>query len=66
MRPMQIADGRAADVSLDRNGFELIEHTTAVTNFFDPDALEAVYHPEVERIIGGTTSRVCVATRRWS
>jgi hypothetical protein len=52
-RPMRIRDGRplAAEFSLDRNGFALVDHSTAVADFFDPAQLEAVYYPEVERLV---------------
>src|SRR6185369_1268564 len=46
-----VSDGRDQALSLDRNGFELVEHRTAVKNFFDVDELKAVYYPEVEALI---------------
>jgi hypothetical protein len=36
---------------LERNGFELVEHRTAVKSFFDPEELESVYYPEVVALI---------------
>ncbi|MGH8741622.1 MAG: CmcJ/NvfI family oxidoreductase [Burkholderiales bacterium] len=51
MRSVSIADGRAEQLSLERNGFELVEHRTAMQNFFDPDELKAVYYSEVERLV---------------
>lgn len=48
---VDISDGRGADLSLEANGFELVEHRTAVKNFFDPDELKSVYYPEIERLI---------------
>jgi hypothetical protein len=48
---VDISNGRDADLSLDRNGFELVEHRTAVKNFFDLEELKSVYYPEVERLI---------------
>ena len=53
--PMEVEDGRAADLSLERNGFILVEHKTAVKNFFDPEELKSVYYPEIERLIGETS-----------
>jgi hypothetical protein len=52
-RSMTIADGRAhaGGFSLERNGFELVAHETAMRNFFDKQELAAVYYPEVERLI---------------
>ncbi|HKQ27704.1 MAG TPA: CmcJ/NvfI family oxidoreductase [Burkholderiales bacterium] len=62
LHAMQIADGRAADLSLEKNGFELVEHRTAVKNFFDPDELKSVYYPELERLIAACSgaSRVVI------
>ena len=50
---MHIRDGRShADrLSLEQNGFVLVEHPTRVRNFFDPAELKSVYYPEVERLI---------------
>ena len=50
-RKVSISNARQAECSLERNGFELVEHRTAVKDFFDPDELKAVYYPEVERLI---------------
>jgi hypothetical protein len=53
VQKVQIENGRlrASDFALDRNGFELVEHRTAVKNFFDAEELKSVYYPEVERLI---------------
>jgi len=49
---VDIANGREArDLALDANGFVLVEHRTAVQDFFDPDELKRVYYPEVEALI---------------
>jgi hypothetical protein len=51
-RRVEIRDGRtAADLSLDRNGFILVEQRSAVRDFFDLDELKRVYYPEVEALI---------------
>lgn len=52
-RRMAIENGRrfAGKFSLDGSGFLLIEHTTAVKDFFDPRELESVYYAEVVRLI---------------
>src|ERR671934_3153482 len=60
---VEIANGREArDLALDRNGFVLVEHRTAVRDFFDAEELKRVYYPEVvaliERVAGA--SRVVV------
>ena len=56
-RPMSIHDGRplAGTFSLDRNGFAFVPHPTAVADFFDRAELEAVYYPEVERLVKAET-----------
>ncbi len=50
---VQIRNARplTADLSLDRNGFVLVGDPTAVSDFFEPDQLEAIYYPEVERLV---------------
>ena len=50
-RAVRIEDGRSAgNLSLDENGFILVEHRTAVKDFHAED-LKAVYYPEVEALI---------------
>ena len=62
LHAVEISNGRAADLSLEGNGFELVEHRTAVKNFFDPDELKSVYYPELERLIAARSgaSRVVI------
>jgi hypothetical protein len=49
---VEIADGRrAGDLSLDTNGFVLVEHRTQVGDFFDAGELKRVYYPEVVALI---------------
>src|SRR3981189_2548328 len=47
---MAIYDARpvAGEVSLDANGFALVNHRSAVRDFFDDEEGKRVYHPEVE------------------
>jgi hypothetical protein len=63
-RPMRIRDGRllAGELSLDRNGFVLVDHATSVRDFFDPTELEAVYYLEIQRLVQAVSgaSRVVV------
>jgi hypothetical protein len=56
MRPI------AASLSLDREGFTLVAHHSAVADFYDEDALRRVYYPEAEQLIATATgaSRVVV------
>ena len=50
-------DGRkiAPGLSLDREGFVLTRHGTAVADFYDDAEVRAVYYPEVERLIEQAT-----------
>jgi hypothetical protein len=56
-RPVSISDGReaAAELSLEKNGFVLVGHKTAMKDFFDAKELESVYFPEIERLIKQTS-----------
>ena len=57
---MEIANGReAGELALDANGFVLVEHRTAVRDFFDAEELKRVYYPEVVALI----QRVAGASR---
>jgi hypothetical protein len=61
MRPHRAA------LSLDREGFELLDHETAA-DLYDDEAVEKIYHPEIESLLRRATgaSRVVIfdATRR--
>jgi hypothetical protein len=52
-KKVTIGDGRAlaGELSLDRNGFVLVRHPTAVRDFFDAAALKAVYYREIEQLV---------------
>jgi hypothetical protein len=56
MRPIQ------SQISLDRQGFALLEQRSAVRDFWDEDEIRRVYHPEAERFISAATgaSRVFI------
>ncbi|MEC7395553.1 MAG: CmcJ/NvfI family oxidoreductase [Pseudomonadota bacterium] len=41
----------AGELTLDKNGFTLTQHHSAVTNFRDDNELERVYHKEMEALI---------------
>ncbi len=45
----------ASSVSLDREGFSLVRHDTAVMDFYDDDEVKSVYYPEVERALKHAT-----------
>ena len=52
-RTVEIRNARFlhAEISLDRNGLELVNHATEVKNFFDPNEVAAVYYPEIEALV---------------
>jgi hypothetical protein len=61
---VSIQNGRAlvGQLSLDKQGFELVNHETAVSNFYDRDEVQRVYYPEIERLLKAATgaSRVVI------
>ena len=65
--PMPIHNGRPIRdrFTLDRNGFALIDHPTAVTDFTDREELDRVYVPEVAEFVRSATGADRVATMRW-
>ena len=49
---MNVRDGRAAlGLGLDTSGFMLVDHPTAMTDFFDPEELKSVYYSEVIELV---------------
>jgi hypothetical protein len=56
-REVPIRDARpfVADLSLDREGFELRRQETAVRDFYDEEELRRVYYPEVETLVREAT-----------
>jgi hypothetical protein len=56
-KPVRVEDGRPirGEVSLDREGFVLADHRTAVTNFFDREQVRTVYMPELEALLKDLT-----------
>ena len=57
---VEISNGREAQgLALETNGFVLVEHRTAMRDFFDLKELKQVYYPEVEALI----KRVAGASR---
>src|SRR6266851_7139086 len=61
---MRIHDMRpiSSDMSLDTQGFALVEQRSAVQDFWDDDEVRRVYYPEAERVIKQVTgaSRVFI------
>src|SRR5262249_24733772 len=64
-----IHDGRALlpQLSLDKQGFLLRPHETKVVNFYDEQEVQAVYYPEVERLVQSVTgaAKVVVFDHTW-
>lgn len=60
--PVHDARALAGELTLDRNGLAFLREASAVTNFQDPDQIENIYNPEVERQVKAATgaSRVLV------
>jgi len=56
-RTVAIQDGRAAaePFDLDREGFTLVRHDTAVADFYDDAEIETVYEAEVEKLVKEVT-----------
>lgn len=66
-RRVTVRDGRPVEDSfdLDVHGFELRRHQTAVTDLTDPGQLEAVYVPEVCRLVQERLGADQVLSRGW-
>ena len=56
--PIHDARPVADRVSLDANGFALVNHRSAVRDFFDDEEVRRVYYPEVERVVKQATGAV--------
>src|SRR5262245_54157366 len=53
--PIRDARPLIGRLSLDREGFVLLHHETAVKNFYDEDEITSVYYPECEQVIKEAT-----------
>jgi hypothetical protein len=60
MQPVRIRSARSESPSLDREGFLLTRHASAVRDFYDDGEIAAVYEPEVEALVGRITGAVRV------
>ncbi len=58
--PIHSARAIISQLSLDRQGFAVASHQTAVANFYDEKEVRAVYYPEVERLVKEVTAAVKV------
>jgi hypothetical protein len=51
-----IADARALEeLSVDREGFQLVRHDSAMKKFYDPEEVRRVYYPELIEMVRATT-----------
>jgi len=64
---VDIRDGRGmeSEFSLDRQGFVLARHRSAVVDFLDNEAVDAVYPGEVHDLVKHLTGADLVAGRGW-
>src|SRR6266481_4664025 len=53
--PIRDARPLVGQLSLDKEGFVLLRHQTAVKNFYDEDEINSVYYPETERVMKEAT-----------
>src|ERR1700674_5839900 len=55
--PVRIYDARpvAKSLSLDREGFALTRHDTAVSDFYDETQVREIYYPEMARLVAHAT-----------
>lgn len=62
-----VRDGRPVrdQFTLDRNGFELTGHVSAVRDFTDPEEVDRVYPGEVAELVRSRTGADKVATLGW-
>ncbi len=55
LHPMPVHDARAIDAQVDREGFQLVRHRSAITDWTDRAALEAIHRDEVAALIKDLT-----------
>lgn len=58
--PIRDARAIADRLSLDREGFALMQHESAVSNFYNEDEVRTVYYPECERLLQEATGAASV------
>ena len=51
LRAMPVGDARTLDATVDREGFQLVRHQSAITDWTDRAALEAIHRNEVAALI---------------
>lgn len=55
LAPMQMHDARAAGTTIDREGFEILRHTSAVTDFADREQVARIHCQEIEELVQAAT-----------
>lgn len=55
LQPMPVRDAREIDATIDVQGFQLVRHQSAITDWTDRAALEAIHKCEVAELIKGLT-----------
>jgi hypothetical protein len=53
--PMPVLDARAAGTTIDREGFQLVAHRSAVTDFADREQVTAIHMGEIAELVRGAT-----------
>lgn len=53
--PIHDIRSNATEFALDREGFALVEHHSAVRDFWDEEQVQRIYYPEAERLIADVT-----------
>jgi hypothetical protein len=53
--PIRNARESGEDLSLDRQGFQLVHQQTSVVDFYDQDEVRRTYYPEVENLLKAAT-----------
>jgi hypothetical protein len=53
--PIRDARPMVGQLSLDKQGFVLLHHQTAVNNFYDEQQIKTIYYPECERVMQAAT-----------
>ncbi len=58
--PIRNARPIAGDLSLDREGLALVEHRSAVRDFYNEDEVRRIYYPEAEQLLAEVTGALQV------
>ncbi len=53
--PMPMHDARAAGTTIDREGFQILRHTSAITDFADREQVARIHMREIEELVQSAT-----------